>query len=43
LLQDLHRRFGSTMVLVTHDESVASIATRRITLRDARIVEGARP
>jgi len=43
LLQDLHRRFGSTIVLVTHDESVASIATRRITLRDARIVEGARP
>lgn len=39
LLQDLHQRLDSTIVLVTHDESVARIATRRITLRDARIVE----
>ena len=39
LLQDLHQRLGSTIVLVTHDESVASIATRRITLCDARVVE----
>jgi putative ABC transport system ATP-binding protein len=43
LFQDLHQRFGSTIVLVTHDESVASIATRRITLRDARIVEERQP
>jgi len=39
LLQDLHQRLSSTIVLVTHDESVARIATRRITLCDARIVE----
>lgn len=39
LLQDLHQQFGSTIILVTHDQSVASVATRRITLRDARIVE----
>ena len=39
LLQDLHQQFGSTIILVTHDPSVASVATRRITLRDARIVE----
>lgn len=39
LLQDLHQRLGSAIVLVTHDESVARIATSRITLRDARIVE----
>jgi ABC-type lipoprotein export system ATPase subunit len=39
LLQGLHQRFGTTIVLVTHDESVASMATRRITLCDARIVE----
>jgi ABC-type lipoprotein export system ATPase subunit len=39
LLQDLHERLGSTIVLVTHDESVAGIATCRITLRDARIAE----
>lgn len=43
LLQDLHKRLGSTIILVTHDESVASMATRRITLRDARIVEERRP
>lgn len=39
LLEDLNERFGSTLVVVTHDESVAGIASRRITLRDARIVE----
>ena len=39
LLQDLHQRASSAIVLVTHDESVARIATRRIALRDARIVE----
>jgi len=39
LLEDLNERFGSTIVVVTHDESVAVIASRRITLRDARIVE----
>jgi putative ABC transport system ATP-binding protein len=43
LLRDLHRRFDSTIVLVTHDESVARMATRQITLRDARIVEERRP
>ena len=39
LICDLHHRFGSTVVLVTHDEGVARIASRRITLRDACIVE----
>jgi putative ABC transport system ATP-binding protein len=39
LLQDLHQQFGSTIILVTHDQSVASVASRRITLRDARIAE----
>lgn len=43
LLRDLHQRLASTIILVTHDERVASIATRRITLRDARIVEERRP
>jgi putative ABC transport system ATP-binding protein len=43
LFQDVHQRFGSTIFIVTHDENVANIATRRITLRDARIVEEQRP
>ena len=43
LLQDLHQQFGTAIVLVTHDEGVASMATRRITLCDARIVEERRP
>jgi putative ABC transport system ATP-binding protein len=39
LLNELHQRFASTVVLVTHDEGIARTAARRITLRDARIVE----
>ncbi len=39
LICDLHHRFGSTVVLVTHNDGVARTASRRITLRDACIVE----
>jgi putative ABC transport system ATP-binding protein len=42
LIYDLHDRFGSTVVLVTHDDGVARIAPRRITLRDACMVEDRR-
>jgi len=42
LINDLHDRFGSTVVLVTHDDGIARTASRRITLRDARIVEDQR-
>ncbi|MEY2687706.1 MAG: hypothetical protein RL375_1904 [Pseudomonadota bacterium] len=41
LLTDLHRR-GHTIILVTHDESVAAQAERRILLRDGRIVSDTR-
>ncbi len=37
MLDDLRGRFGTTMVLVTHDDSVAARAERRIFLRDGRI------
>lgn len=37
LLEDLHRE-GSTILLVTHDDSVAAYAKREITLRDGAIV-----
>ena len=39
LIQDLHSRLGSTVVIVTHDMDVARSAERTITLRDGRIVE----
>jgi len=38
LLLDLNRVEGTTLVLVTHDRELASYASRRITLRDGRII-----
>jgi putative ABC transport system ATP-binding protein len=38
LLMKLNREEGTTLVLVTHDEMLASQAERRILLRDGRIV-----
>ncbi len=38
LLERLRSRMGTTMVLVTHDDEVASRAASRIYLRDGRIV-----
>ena len=37
LLADLRARTGTTMVLVTHDASLAARADRVVTLRDGRI------
>jgi putative ABC transport system ATP-binding protein len=39
LVQDLHVRFGSTVVIVTHDMKVAEICARTIVLRDGRVVD----
>jgi putative ABC transport system ATP-binding protein len=41
LLIRLNKEEGATLVLVTHDELLASNAERRIVLRDGRIVEDA--
>jgi putative ABC transport system ATP-binding protein len=41
LLIRLNQEEGATLVLVTHDELLASHAERRIVLRDGRIVEDA--
>jgi putative ABC transport system ATP-binding protein len=37
LMTELHRRQGSTLVLVTHDPAVAALADRQIHLLDGRI------
>lgn len=38
LIQDLHERLGSTVLIVTHDHNVARSCQRTVTLRDAAIV-----
>jgi len=39
LLRGVHRSRGSTVVLVTHDAELASLADARLALRDGRVVE----
>ena len=39
LIRDVHSRLGSTVVIVTHDMTVAGSCERTIALRDGRIVE----
>jgi putative ABC transport system ATP-binding protein len=42
LIRDVHSRLGSTVVVVTHDMSVAGSCERTIALRDGRVVEDTR-
>jgi putative ABC transport system ATP-binding protein len=42
LIRDLHARLGSTVVIVTHDMTVAHSCARTVALRDGRIVEDIR-
>ena len=42
LIRDLHTRLGSTVVIVTHDMTVARSCSRTITLRDGQVVEDLR-
>ena len=42
LVRDLHSRLKSTVVIVTHDMSVAGSCERTIALRDGRIVDDVR-
>ncbi|MBI2834154.1 MAG: ABC transporter ATP-binding protein [Acidobacteria bacterium] len=42
LIRDLHARLGATMLIVTHDMTVATSCPRTIVLRDGRLVEDRR-
>ena len=42
LIRDLHTQLGATVVLVTHDPTVAESCGRTITLRDGRMAEDVR-
>jgi putative ABC transport system ATP-binding protein len=42
LLLRINRERGATLVLVTHDDALANLADRRISLRDGRVVEDRR-
>jgi putative ABC transport system ATP-binding protein len=42
LVRDVHRRLGSTVVIVTHDMNVAASCERTIALRDGHLVEDTR-
>nr|MBA2645429.1 ATP-binding cassette domain-containing protein [Pyrinomonadaceae bacterium] len=37
LMVEMNRRHGATLVLVTHDHDLASLAGRRIALKDGRV------
>src|ERR1041385_4491203 len=39
LIDDLHARLGSTVLIVTHDLEVANRCSRTVALRDGRVVE----
>jgi putative ABC transport system ATP-binding protein len=42
LVDDLHARLGSTVLIVTHDRDVAEQCSRTVALRDGQIVEDRR-
>src|SRR5262249_59494192 len=42
LIDDLHVRLGSTVLIVTHDLEVAARCSRTVSLRDGQIVEDRR-
>ena len=43
LLFELKERTGATLLLITHDRSLAKRCSRIVSLADGRIVSGAKP
>lgn len=43
LMVELNRQHGTTLLLVTHDHELAGEATRRISLRDGRVISDSHP
>ena len=41
-IRDLHSRLGSTVLIVTHDQSVADSCPRTTHIRDGKIIEDVR-
>ena len=42
LIHELHDRFGATVLIVTHDDSVARSCARTLTLTDGRVIKDER-
>jgi putative ABC transport system ATP-binding protein len=40
ILSNLNKKDGKTLILVTHDQSIGSLAKRKIVLKDGKIVSG---
>lgn len=38
VLDDVHRIYGATLVMVTHNEAITGLADQVIELRDGRVV-----
>ncbi|WOP18148.1 ABC transporter ATP-binding protein [Raineyella sp. LH-20] len=38
VLEDVHRRYGATLIMVTHNEAITAIADQVIELQDGRVV-----
>jgi putative ABC transport system ATP-binding protein len=39
ILRDLNRRFGQTILMITHNPEAAAYADRTVTMRDGRVIE----
>ncbi len=40
MLEEIHHRFGKTLVVITHDSRIAKRATRQLVIEDGRLSEG---
>ena len=40
MLEEIHHRFGKTLVVITHDSRIAQRAKRQLVIEDGRLSEG---